>query len=232
MSKRPRRIWITRARPGADETARRLRDLGHDPLVHPLLTVCELSVPAPDLAGVGALAFTSANGVRAFTRLSAARDLPVFAVGEATARAARAAGFAHAEAMGGDVSGLAREIAARRADISGTVLHPGPVEAAGDLVGELLALGVPATGAALYETVAAPVDARLIAALPELDAVLIHSPKAARILAAVLSEHPTPSLRLLAISPAALAPLEKVAAAQRAVAALPLEAELINLIDS
>jgi uroporphyrinogen-III synthase len=62
--------------------------------------------------------------------------------------------------------------------------------------------------------------------------VLIHSPKAARILAAVLSEHPTPSLRLLAISPAALAPLEKVAAAQRAVAALPLEAELINLIDS
>ena len=87
------RIWITRAEPGASRTAEKLRALGHEPVVAPLLQ----ARPLPGeigLTGVGALAFTSANGVNAFAERSPERSLPVFAVGDATAAAAHKAGFA------------------------------------------------------------------------------------------------------------------------------------------
>jgi uroporphyrinogen-III synthase len=80
-------VWITRAQPGAEATARRVQALGFTALVDPLLAIRDLT-PTVDLTGVAALAFTSANGVEAFAKLTSVRDLPVFAVGEATAKAA------------------------------------------------------------------------------------------------------------------------------------------------
>ena len=59
------RIWVTRAEPGASATAGRLRALGLDPLVSPVLEVRPLEA-AIDTDGAAALAFTSANAVRAF----------------------------------------------------------------------------------------------------------------------------------------------------------------------
>ncbi|MDM8352398.1 uroporphyrinogen-III synthase, partial [Brevundimonas diminuta] len=93
-----RRVWVTRAEPGAARTADRLTALGFTPITAPLLTLEPLpgaldAVPAP--AAVAALALTSPNGVEAFAPLiSRFRRHPVFAVGDATAEAARAAGFA------------------------------------------------------------------------------------------------------------------------------------------
>ena len=63
-----------------------------------------LDGPPLDLAGVQALLATSANGVRAFARRNEQRDVRVLAVGDATARAARAAGFTSVESAGGDVA--------------------------------------------------------------------------------------------------------------------------------
>ena len=74
-----RRIWITRTEPGASATGARVRALGHEPLIAPLLAVQPLSDVVIDLAGVSTLAFTSANGVRAFVAASAARAFQVFA---------------------------------------------------------------------------------------------------------------------------------------------------------
>ena len=91
MVRRRRKIWITRAQPAAELTAQRVRALGHEALVAPLLAVRTLPDVSIDLAGVAALAFTSANGVRAFADLSGERSLRVFAVGAATAQAAAAA---------------------------------------------------------------------------------------------------------------------------------------------
>ena len=65
-SQRPLKIWITRAEPGAEATAARVRERGHTPLVAPLLAVRMVEDPQIDLSGVRALAFTSANGLRAF----------------------------------------------------------------------------------------------------------------------------------------------------------------------
>ena len=92
MARRRQRIWITRAQPGADATAERVRALGHEAIVAPLLAVRALDDVHVDLNGVAALAFTSANGVRAFSDICGERSLRVFAGGAATAQAARAAG--------------------------------------------------------------------------------------------------------------------------------------------
>src|SRR5258708_2588521 len=71
MARRRQKIWITRAQPGAASTAERVRALGHEAIVAPLLAVRALEDVQVDLRGVAALAFTSANGVRAFSGLSA-----------------------------------------------------------------------------------------------------------------------------------------------------------------
>ena len=202
-----RRIWVTRASPGAEATAERLEALGWTPLVDPLLTVRDLS-PVLDLTGVAALAFTSVNGVNAFARLDPDRTRRVFAVGDRTAAAARAAGFATVASANGDVAALARRIVGEAAGLDGAILHPSALEPAGDLLFPLTAAGMNARRVAVYETVTRQPVPETLAALDALDAVLLHSPRAAWILAGLLVDHPAPDLRALCLSPAVAASLE------------------------
>ena len=225
----PRLIWVTRAQPGAEATAGRLRAMGFDPLVAPLLEVRATAGGIIDLAGVGALAFTSANGVAAFATRSRERGLPVFAIGAATAAAARAAGFPLVTSAGGDVAALAAAVAARP-PFDGEVLHIAPVEPAGDLAGALAALGVPARALAVYETVARAADARIVARMPDLAAVLLHSPKAARALAAHLATHPASRLTALCLSEAVAEPVRRGGLAAVRAADQPTEAALLALL--
>ena len=67
--------------------------------------------------------FTSSNGVRAFAELSPRRDLPAFAVGDATAAAALAAGFTQFKSAGGDVRDLARLVASSLKPADGLLFH-------------------------------------------------------------------------------------------------------------
>lgn len=219
------KVWVTRARPGAQATARRLRALGHTPAIAPLLEVRPVEV-RPDLAGIGALAFTSANGVRAFARQSSQRALPVYAVGSATAAAARRAGFARVISADGDVAALTALIAADPGRPEGAILHPGAREPAGDLAGALAAAGVPARSAIVYETVANPARPP-----PGAQAVLLHSPRAARILAEGLSVAGAPAPAALCLSPAVAAPLSKAPLARILVAAAPSEDALLALLE-
>jgi uroporphyrinogen-III synthase len=217
------RVWVTRTQPGADATAARLRELGHEPVVAPLLEVRTLADAAMDLDGVGALAFTSANAVAVFAAREGGRGWPVFAVGDATADAAREAGFGRVGSSGGDVAALAGLITA--APPQGVVLHPGAAELAGDLAGDLAAAGIAVRSVALYETATLPVPEDVRRGWSELDAVLIHSPKAARALAAAgLPTGP----RLLCISEAAAAPLQGLGPVEAAVR--PDEESLLDLL--
>lgn len=231
MPGRRQRIWITRTQPGADATAERVRALGHEAVVAPLLAVRRIPEPEIDLKGVGALAFTSANGVRAFADVCGERDLRVFAVGAATAQAARAAGFRTVLSADGDVEALAEGIAARRSQMRGVVLHPGAAEPAGDLAGALERHGVPARRAVLYETGPARLSEAEATALVKSDAALLHSPRAAKALAAVLRAHPAPQLRALGLSKAVIQPLSRTPLAAKTYPPFPLEAALLNLID-
>lgn len=222
-------IWVTRAEPEAATTADRLRALGHVPFVAPLLALSFLEAEV-DLKGVDALAFTSANGVRAFSDASPDRNLRVFAVGDATARAAKAAGFKRVYSAEGDVNALAEGIISRARELKGAVLHPCALEPAGDLVGALSAAGLTARATPLYDTVACAPAEEVLQRLEATQVVLLHSPKAAAALSAVLKSHPAPHLRALCISAATAKPLGKAKLAELAHARLPMEAALFNLI--
>ncbi|OJU10784.1 MAG: hypothetical protein BGN86_15705 [Caulobacterales bacterium 68-7] len=222
----PPLVWITRAEPGASATAKRVEALGYRALVSPLLEIEPLATPV-ELSGVGALAFTSANGVRTFAAASAVRELFVYAVGDRTADEARTAGFTKVESASGDVEALAALIAERQP--RGVVLHPGTSEPAGDLVSALEEAGLRAKRLVLYRSVDAEPTAALTA-WERLAAVLIHSPRAARALERLMAARPAPHLHALTISPAAAEPLKHLDFQSVATAPLPNEAALLNLL--
>jgi uroporphyrinogen-III synthase len=222
-------VWITRARPGALATAERVRDLGFTAIVDPLLAVETLHAEL-DLSHATALAFTSANGVEAFARLSDVRDLPVFAVGRATAKAAHSEGFASVSSADGDVEDLCALIAA---GASGPVLWAGAKEPAGDLVGMLRGCGVMAKGVAVYETLERTPSEETLARLDAPTIVLLHSPRAARALAAILRERPAGQLKILCLSEAIAAPLRGLAEPGSVTfAPRPDESALLDLLNS
>ncbi len=225
-SARPLRVWVTRAQPGARATAARLEQAGHQAIVAPLLTVQSIPDVAVDLDGVAALAFTSARGVEAFSRACLDRTRPVFAVGDATAGAAWDAGFTDVVSARADGAALADLILSRRPN--GVLLHPGAVEQAFDLVSALVAGGQAARGLAVYRTAA--VEHRPVAA-ERAQAVLIHSPKAARALAGFASDLPIADIAVFALSDACAAPLLDLGFASLAVAPFPTEAALLKLLE-
>lgn len=220
-----RRVWVTRAEPGAARTADRLTALGFTPLVAPLLTLAPLpgaldAAPSPDAVAV--LALTSPNGVEAFAPLIPRfRDHPVFAVGDATAEAARAAGFANVRSASGDIHALARLIAAEAPP--GPLLAPGAREPAGDLPALLPDRPVHRLPVyAAFET---------HAPAPELfDAVMLHSPRAARALAANLPRAASSGRIAICISEAAAAPLRPFDFAQIRIAAAPDEPAMLSAL--
>lgn len=221
---RPARIWITRAEPGAARTAARLQAMGLEPIIAPLLTIQNLTPPVPDLAPFDALAFTSINGVAAFAALTPERDRPVFAVGDATAQAARDAGFDDVRSASGDLHALARLIASELSDAS--VLVPQAETPAGDFDAALVIAG------ARYISIQPLIvyrAQRTSAAIPTtFDAILIHSPRAAKILAEqdiVRLSHAVTAC----ISPAAAAPLVALGLTP-AVAQTPDEASLLTIL--
>ena len=231
MADRRKRIWITRTQPAAAGTAAQVRERGHDPWVTPLLEVRPLDAEPLDLTGVGALAFTSNNGVRAFCALSSERQIRVFAVGAATAKAAWAAGFRRVLSSDRDVSVLAQGIMERRREITGTVLHPGALEPAGDLVAALESHGVAARGVAVYDTCPTEISEDQLAEMAEMDVALIHSAKAAQVLSDLLRRHPLPGLAVAGLSRAAIKPLARSPLGWKAAASKPLESTLLDLID-
>lgn len=184
--------------------------------------------------GIAALAFTSARGVEAFIARGAAPNLPVFAVGEATAAAARAAGFADVRSA----AGAGRDLLAlilREVRSDGEVLYAGAREPAFDLVAALRLAGRPARAAPLYETVAAedlPAAAAAALQAAKLAAVLIHSPAAARALAAGLRAAPAPPTppTLIALSAECALPLAASPFAPVRIAATPDESSLLEAL--
>ncbi len=201
-----------------------MRALGHLPLVAPLLTVVPLGFDAEALNGAGALAFTSVNGARACALPSVSRRTPVFAVGAATADAARAAGFLQVRSADGDVAALAALLIEARPPQP--VVLAGASAPAGDLVGVLTAAGLRATRIAVY----AAEDAEVLpAAAVEADVVLLHSPRAARTLAALAD----PRLRqtaTLCLSDAVAEPLRRSGFLLVSVAVEPTDKALLALL--
>jgi uroporphyrinogen-III synthase len=179
---------VTRPEEDAAPLAAALAERGIDVTLEPLLAIRALPDAPIDLAGVQALLFTSANGVRSFAELAGGRDLagwrelPVFAVGNATAAAAHSAGFTRVESAAGDVAALAKLAAERLDPKAGALFHAAGSAVAGDLAGLLEQSGFTLRREMLYE--ARPADQLSPATVTNLsngwfDLVLFFSPRTA-----------------------------------------------------
>lgn len=114
-----RRLLILRPEPGACETVRRATDMGLEAFAVPLFEIEPMAWQVPDAGSFDALLVTSANAVQqAGENLQALRGLPVYAVGAATAEAARAAGF---DIKGHGAAGIERLLGSIEADVK--LLH-------------------------------------------------------------------------------------------------------------
>ncbi|MEM9421566.1 MAG: uroporphyrinogen-III synthase [Pseudomonadota bacterium] len=148
-------MLITRPSPDGEITTASLLKVGIDALHTPLMTIAFLPPPSPlPMQGVAALAFTSANGVRAWMNAHHGHPppIPAFLVGPASATTADEHGLPIAGVAEGDVESLARLIAKKD---PGPILHVQGIHAAGDLVGALEQQSITAMAVRLYEAVAA-----------------------------------------------------------------------------
>jgi uroporphyrinogen-III synthase len=111
------RVLVTRAMPAAERTAAELTRRGHEPVLLPLMRAEHRldRLREGPASQIFALVVTSGEAIRALAELSQDErlpylGLPLFAVGDTTATAARDLGFAMVEAGGGDGAALARHL--------------------------------------------------------------------------------------------------------------------------
>jgi hypothetical protein len=134
------RLLITRPEPDNERTATTLRALSHEVMLAPLLrieAIGDADLGAPPWA---AILLTSANGARAIAghpRRGELMELPVLAVGESTAIAARAAGFGDVTSADGAARDLVRLAVARFAASLLPLLYLAGEDRTADLAGEL-----------------------------------------------------------------------------------------------
>jgi uroporphyrinogen-III synthase len=109
------RVVVTRPRGDAERTAARLTKAGHDPIVSPVLAIRATGATLPE-GPFDAVIVTSANALppRIADLPAALLSVPTHAVGEATARAARRAGFTHVSVGPGRGEQLAEALLRQR----------------------------------------------------------------------------------------------------------------------
>jgi uroporphyrinogen-III synthase len=114
------RILVLRPEPGASATVERARKRGLAAITIPLFQVEPVKWQAPDASAFDGLLLTSANAVRCGgEELHKLRALKAYAVGEATAAAARDAGF---DIAASGESGVDRLLGSMEGDLR--LLHP------------------------------------------------------------------------------------------------------------
>jgi uroporphyrinogen-III synthase len=170
------RILVTRPQPAAAQTAAALRARGHAPIVAPLVQIDILSKIDPKAAEWAAILLTSANallGIQKSAGRSAWRGVPVFAVGDATAKAARDMGFTDVTSAGGNVSDLAN-LVTERLKPPARLLYPAGEERSGDLAESLRAKNFEVDLVVVYRFITARVlpEPAAAALAGEIDAIL------------------------------------------------------------
>jgi len=178
-------IWVTRTAEGAENTACAIEALGHEAIVAPVLAVETLDVRLDQ--PFDAVIFTSRNGVHAFARLSDRRDAPAWCVGDATADAARTAGFDAIVSAEGDVEALFA-LMKEKAPRHFRYLYASAKTPSAPLTAWLWAEGFRVSQTPVYDTVAVA-PALSDDDLSRITHVLIHSARGGREVARYLTGH-------------------------------------------
>jgi uroporphyrinogen-III synthase len=133
------RILVTRSQPSAAQTGAELRARGHEPIIAPLFEMQLLAKVDPQTGPWDAILLTSANGlwgIVSFAHDKKWHGIPVFAVGDVTAKAARDMRFADVTSAAGNVNDLANLVATRLKPPA-RLLYLAGEGRAGDLAGAL-----------------------------------------------------------------------------------------------
>ncbi|MBF9030639.1 uroporphyrinogen-III synthase [Rhodobacterales bacterium HKCCE3408] len=183
-------VLLTRPRAQSERFATTLADAFGEDIEIAILPLQEI-VPTgavPSLDGIGALIFTSENGVRVFADASGERDLPAWCVGPRTEAVARDLGF-DPRAGGGDAAALVTTILAAPDD--GPLLHLRGAHARGEIAERLRAAGRDAREAVIYRQEERAPD-RPIAPMANARTVIVplFSPRSAALFAAIQSGAP------------------------------------------
>lgn len=207
------KMLVTRPEPDAQSTLARLQALDIEAIAAPVMVreTLDASLPPPD--GFTAMVLTSANAVRALTDrgvLDHYRHLPVFAVGDRTAREATEAGFARVSSAAGAFQDLVNAMTIAR--MRGPIFYPTGKHQSADLAKALAPLGVMVATARVYDMVAADAlpEAILAGLGGDIGAVLAYSRRSAEIfagLAASISREQRRNLAVLCLSEAVAEPL-------------------------
>jgi uroporphyrinogen-III synthase len=186
-----RRLLVLRPEPGARATVERARQRGLEAIAAPLFEIEPVAWDVPDPTSFDGLLLTSANALRhGGPGIEALRGLPVYAVGESTAEAARSAGFIIARTGASGLDDLLDSIAPGLALLHLCGEHRREPSAALHLI----------TRVTTYRS--RTLEAPDLGAAPGTVA-LVHSPRAGERLAALVAARGT--MRIAAISPAAAA---------------------------
>jgi uroporphyrinogen-III synthase len=227
------RILVTRPLEDGEEIAEKLRAMGHQPLLAPLLSTDFHDGPEPDFTGVQAILASSANGVRALIRRTDRRDLPIFAVGPQTADEAQKARFAMVKNANGDAVALAQATMRWTTPGAGALLHVCGEEAPGTLGEMLTAHGFTVRRCALYAVHPAsrlPPETEAALKQQKVDGALFFSPRSARVFCDLAAGLPLTGITAYCISPVTARALEGQGFGRVAAAAQPNQAALLGLL--
>jgi uroporphyrinogen-III synthase len=183
-------VLVTRPHPDDETTAASLRARGFDVLRAPMLRFEPVAVHEDLNARYSAVIVTSANALRGIEpHLKGHRmlELPLFAVGDHTAAAARRAGFTHVVSANGDAANLRdlvlASLRAKELKKASTLLYLAGAEIARDLASELEESGFRVVTQTTYRMIAVkslPRQACDAFAANQVEAVLHYSQRSAR----------------------------------------------------
>lgn len=175
-------VVLTRPTAESEALARSLASHGIDSIIAPMLSIVPRDQPEieTDLDRVQAVLLTSVNGARALAEATNRRDVSLFVVGDATAVAARSAGFTDVASADGDAAALVALVTDQLTPDAGPLLHISGGHVAGDLEGAFSESAFTYQRMVLYDAVAATdMPENLVSALNDdmVSGVLLFSPR-------------------------------------------------------
>ena len=176
------KLIITRPSKDAEALAMKLKALGHEPVIVPLLEIIPRQGVAIPQRSYQAICLTSANGVVVYPDHI---SIPVFTVGPQSAEAAQTAGYGAVSHHGGDVEGMVSFITTTLKPLDGPLLYLSGATTSGDLEGQLTAHGFYVDRIVTYDAVATEPH-HLAGVIGNSNGVLLYSPRSAKLWASAV----------------------------------------------
>ena len=180
----PQRPTLLLTRPQKDAQAFAQEVLSHQPaaqiLISPVLTITPIGT-LPDLSAYAAVVFTSRHAVACFAHAAISKKMTCFAVGEATAEAAKKLGFSVINSAGAAQDLI---LLVQKTGAAGPLIHPHGQHARGQIATTLTKKGIPCAECVIYDQIETPlsIQARALLTQPQALLVPVFSPRSARLL--------------------------------------------------